>query len=69
MADYYVGIAHHLLCAYRQAEDAYLENVRTLTGSNEPDPLGTPGSTIVRTTAWLVLPLTERGAFDERKVR
>ncbi len=65
MSNYYVGIAHHLLGDYRQAEDAYLENVRTLTGSKEPDPVGTPGSTLVRTAAWLVLPLAERGAFRE----
>jgi DNA-binding SARP family transcriptional activator len=65
MSTYYVGIAHHLLGNYREAEDAYLENARTLTGTKEPDPLGTPGSTLVRSAAWLVLPLAERGAFGE----
>jgi tetratricopeptide (TPR) repeat protein len=63
MSNYYVGIAHHLLAEYREAEDAYLENVRTLTDAKEPDPVGPPGSTLVRSTAWLVLPLAERGAF------
>jgi tetratricopeptide (TPR) repeat protein len=63
MSNYYVGIAHHLLAEYREAEDAYLENVRTLTDAKAPDPLGTPGSTLVRSAAWLVLPLAERGAF------
>jgi tetratricopeptide (TPR) repeat protein len=65
MSSFYVGLAHHLLAEYREAEDAYLENVRTLTDAKEPDPVGTPGSTLVRSTAWLVLPLAERGAFLE----
>jgi tetratricopeptide (TPR) repeat protein len=71
MSTYYVGIAHHLLGNYREAEDAYLENVRTLTSTStkEPDPLGTPGSTLVRSAAWLILPLAERGEFREGVVR
>src|SRR5437763_3011461 len=44
MSNYYLGLAHHLLGEYREAEDAYLENVRTLTDTKEPDPLGAPGS-------------------------
>ena len=63
MSNYYLGLACHLLAEYREAEDAYLENVRTLTVAEEQDPLGAPGSTLVRSTAWLVLPLAERGAF------
>lgn len=63
LANFYAGLAHHLLAEYREAEEAYLENVRTLTGA-EADPLGAPGSTLVRSAAWLVLPLAERGEFD-----
>jgi tetratricopeptide (TPR) repeat protein len=63
MANYYLGLAHHLLGEYREAEAAYLENVRTLT-PDEPDPLGVPGSTLVRSACWAVLPLAERGDFS-----
>jgi tetratricopeptide (TPR) repeat protein len=64
MSSYYVGLAHHLLGEYREAEEAYLENVRTLSIAEDSDPLGAPGATLIRSAAWLVLPLAERGAFD-----
>ena len=64
MSNYYVGLAHYLLAEYREAEEAYLENVQTLSVAEEAaDPLGPPGSTLVRTAAWLVLPLADRGVF------
>lgn len=64
MANYYLGLARYLLADYPGAEAAFLDNVGTLTGAREPDPLGAPGSTLVRSAAWLVLPLAERGVFD-----
>jgi DNA-binding SARP family transcriptional activator len=63
MSNYYLGLAQFLLAEYREAEDLFLENVRTLSIAEEQDPLGAPGSTLVRSKAWLVLPLAERGAF------
>jgi DNA-binding SARP family transcriptional activator len=63
MSNYYLGLAQFLLAEYQRAEDLFLENVRTLTVAEEQDPLGAPGSTLVRSKAWLVLPLAERGAF------
>jgi len=63
MSNYYLGLAQFLLAEYRGAEDLFLENVRTLTVAGDQDPLGVPGSTLVRSKAWLVLPLAERGAF------
>jgi len=63
LSNYYLGLAQFLLAEYRGAEDLFLENVRTLTAAEEEDPLGAPGSTLVRSRAWLVLPLAERGEF------
>jgi DNA-binding SARP family transcriptional activator len=65
MSTFYVGLAHHLLAEYREAEDVYLENVRALTDATEPYVLGSPVSQLVMSAAWLVLPLAERGAFAE----
>jgi DNA-binding SARP family transcriptional activator/tetratricopeptide (TPR) repeat protein len=63
MSNYYLGLAHFLLGAYREAESAYLENLQMLTGAEEQDRLRTAGPMLVVSTAWLALPLAERGAF------
>ena len=65
MSNYYLGLAHFLLADYRKAEIAYLENLTMLTVTEGRDRLRTAGPILVLSTAWLALPLAERGAFAE----
>jgi len=64
MANYYRGLACYLLAEYRDAEAAYLENVRMLADAAEQYRLGAT-STLLVSAAWLALPLAERGAFAD----
>ena len=57
---FYVGLAHHLLGDYLEAEDAHLENIRS-AGANEEYGIVMPASQFVVSAAWLVLPMAERG--------
>jgi DNA-binding SARP family transcriptional activator len=57
---FYVGLAHHLLGEYREAEDAHLENISS-AGANEETGIVMPASQFVLSAAWLVLPMAERG--------
>jgi DNA-binding SARP family transcriptional activator len=58
---FYVGLAHHLLGDYCEAEAAHLENIRSSAGGNEEFGIVLPASQFVLSAAWLVLPLAERG--------
>jgi tetratricopeptide (TPR) repeat protein len=58
---FYIGLAHHLLGDYREAEDAHLENIRSSAGANEENGIVMLASQFVLSAAWLVLSLAERG--------
>jgi tetratricopeptide (TPR) repeat protein len=64
MSNYYLGLAHFLLGEYREAEDVYRQNLQMLTHA-EQDRVRTAAPVLIVSTAWLVLPLAERGAFAE----
>jgi tetratricopeptide (TPR) repeat protein len=64
ISNYYLGLARYFLAEYQEAEEVYLENVQMLTIAEEQVRLGAT-STLVVSTAWLVLPLADRGAFVE----
>ena len=64
MSGFYVGLAHHLLGEYDDAEAAYSGCARALERIEEAYVLGAARWNVaVLSSAWRVLPLAERGAF------
>jgi tetratricopeptide (TPR) repeat protein len=63
-ANYYLGLARHLLADYCGAEAAYLENMEMVAGGGEDFRLGASSAFVV-SAAWRALPLAERGVFAE----
>ncbi len=64
ISNFYLGLAHYVLGVYAESEAAFLENVPTLAVTKERYVLGAPRSHLVLAAAWVVLPFTERGAFE-----